>query len=227
MALLNTTSDDSIYESLDMIFQAEKGNTKTFLDKGFSKISENLYSQIELDSLYSEFSLPKDFVIEYVTIHHITTRLGNVNKEEFLIDNLETVLLTENTLTSFFKKYDIEFKRELGINVYYRKRFLDLTSLRNHRLQSRLTNLEDSCVNGFLLPEQIPHIYKELTAMPEILSDLATSLRRLDLQNEYFSKKKCYIASIKVPIVDLTFDDFQYETDSIEKTKLILIEVCI
>lgn len=83
MALLNTTSDDSIYESLDMIFQAEKGNTKTFLDKGFSKISENLYSQIELDSLYSEFSLPKDFVIEYVTIHHITIRLGNVNKEDF------------------------------------------------------------------------------------------------------------------------------------------------
>lgn len=41
MALLNTTSDDSIYESLDMIFQAEKGNTKTFLDKGFSKILEN------------------------------------------------------------------------------------------------------------------------------------------------------------------------------------------
>lgn len=35
-------------------------------------------------------------------------------------------------------------------------------------------------------------------------------------------RKKRYIASIKVPIVDLTFDDFQYGTDSIEKTKLIL-----
>lgn len=41
-------------------------------------------------------------------------------KENFVIDNLETVLLTENSLTKFLKDYQIEFnKKEDGIDVFY------------------------------------------------------------------------------------------------------------
>ena len=144
-------------------------------------------------------------------------------KENFVIDNLETVLLTENSLTKFLKDYQIEFnKKEDGIDVFYNGKKCQFKGSENARLRNRLCKLNDSCVNGFLFNEKMDYMYIGLTGMPEIFSDLMNSLGRRDLKQEYLKRRKSYEVTIKVPIDDLIFDDDSQIQNCSEKTKLIL-----
>ena len=222
MCIINTSSVDTLYDSLDNAFGVNSGSVKAFLLCNLQKFINLGYWEIDLKQLYEEFSLSEEFSLESITIHHVTTRLGEVKQDSFTIDNLETVLLSENTLTQFLKKYKIEFKHEDGISVYYRGTLHKFKGYAEARLRNRLSNLRDSCVNGFLFAENMDNSYVGLTGMPEIYSDLMTSLNREDLQYKFFDEMKCYMATVKVSLSDFIFDDFSKIKDSSEKTKLIL-----
>lgn len=222
MSILNTSSDNDLYESLDNILNVNSGDVKKFLYLNLSKFLNYHYWEIDLEAFYQEFSLPKDFILDEITIHHVTTRLEEVTKENFVINNLETVLLSDNALTEFMKKHGIEFKKEQGISVYYKGNLHQFKGYAQARLRNRLSNLRDSCVNGFLFAEKMESSYTGLTGMPEIFSDLMDSLDRTDLQYEYFDKMKCYMVTLKVSLEDFIFDDFSEKSDLPEKTKLIL-----
>lgn len=223
MNILDTASEENIYKSLDKILNVENGKTKEFFQKNCYRYLNLEYWEIDLDLFYKEFSLESDFCIDGITIYHITTRLEDTMKENFVIDNLETVLLTENSLTKFLKDYQIEFnKKEDGIDVFYNGGKCQFKGSENARLRNRLCKLNDSCVNGFLFNEKMDYMYIGLTGMPEIFSDLMNSLGRTDLKQEYLKRRKSYEVTIKVPIDDLIFDDDSQIQNCSEKTKLIL-----
>lgn len=222
MSVLNTSSADELYESLDNILNVNRDSVKTFLYLNLPKFLNYAYWEIDLEPFFQEFSIPRDLSFNEITIHHITTRLGEVTKENFTIDNLETVLLSDNPFTQFMKEHDIKFKRDQGISVYYKGELHQFTGYAKARLNNRLTNLSDSCVNGYLFPESMDISYEGLTGMPEIYSDLMSSLDRRDLQSKYFSEMKCYMVTFKISLKDFIFDDFSEKTDNSEKTKLIL-----
>lgn len=222
MHILNTSSVDEVYNSLDDILDIQRGSVKDFLSCNLQAFINCQYWEIDVNSFYKKFSLPEDFSLEAIIIHHITTRLGNINKETFTIDNLETVLLSDNSLTQWLKKYEIEFKKSQGISVYYKGRVHEFNGYAEARLKNRLKNLGDSCVNGFLFAENMDSCYSGLTGMPEIFSDLMNSLNREDLKYEYFGQQKCYMVTVKVLLENFIFDDFSEKKNSSEKTRLIL-----
>lgn len=223
MNILDTTSDLRIYESLADILAVREDDVRTFLLCNLQKYINYWEYQIDLQPLYKEFGLDEEFALEGVTIHHVTTRLGEVKKETFNIDNLEKLLLGQNTVTEFFKEYEIDFKREQGISVYYKGKKKDkYEGYADGRLRNRLDNLNDSCVNGFLFAEWMDNSYIGLTGMPEIFSDLLSSLDRRDIQSEYFKNMKCYMATIDISIEDFIFDDYTHLKSPSEKTRLIL-----
>lgn len=223
MNILDTTSDLSIYESLANILAVREDDVRTFLLCNLQKYINYWEYQIDLQPFYKEFSLGEEFALEGVTIHHVTTRLGEVKKETFNIDNLENLLLGQNTVTEFFKEYEIDFKREQGISMYYKGKKKDkYEGYADGRLRNRLDNLNDSCVNGFLFDEWMDNSYIGLTGMPEIFSDLLSSLDRRDIQSEYFKNMKCYMATIDISIDDFIFDNYTHLRSPSEKTRLIL-----
>jgi len=85
-----------------------------------------------------------------------------------------------------------------------------------------LDRVNDSCVNGFFFPEWMDNSYTGLTGMPEIFSDIMVSLDRRDIQQEYFEKKTCYLATVETKIEDVVFDGSNPNMTSQEKTQKIM-----
>mgnify|MGYP000599135682 FL=1 len=154
--------------------------------------------------------------------YHVTTRLTEQRLGEFKIDNLEEVLLSDNPMTQLCKKHDILFKREDGIAVYYKGSRKIFDKPMEARLRNRLDRVNDSCVNGFFFPEWMDNSYTGLTGMPEIFSDIMVSLDRRDIQQEYFEKKTCYLATVETKIEDVVFDGSNPNMTSQEKTQKIM-----
>ncbi|MBN1062686.1 MULTISPECIES: hypothetical protein [Clostridium] len=216
--ILDTGSVNCIYDSLAKILNTNNDKLKQFIENNF-----NGY-ELDLDSFYNEFRIKKDnFYFECISIHHITTRLTTENtSESFSIDNLEKVLLSDNSLTKFFKENQIRFLNDDGIVVYYNDEIANFTGYTTARLKKRLNYLNDSCINGFLFSDEMPCIYSGLTGMPEIVSDILTALNRTDLQKKYFENMKCFVSTIKVNIDDFIIDNLNEVTSKVEKSKIIL-----
>lgn len=58
--------------------------------------------------------------------------------------------------------------------------------------------------------------------MPENFSDIMVSLNRRDIQQEYFEKKTCYLATISTPIDKMIFDCADLRMSNQEKTRKIV-----
>ena len=86
-----------------------------FCDKNMPEYVCRNYWEIDINLFYDYFGLNKDtFTFDEVTVYHVTARLQKERLGEFKIDNLETVLLTENPLTMLFvgtKKCHIKIAR--------------------------------------------------------------------------------------------------------------------
>lgn len=221
--ILDTTSVDNIIVSLGKILNTSTDRLLSFLDRNYDRYSYREYWELDLNPFYTEFNINKEsFYFEFITIHHVTTRLQESNSKNFSIDNLETVLLSDNPLTKFFNENKIEFVNNDGIEVYYHGVTTKFNNYTSPRLKKRLKLLEDSCINGFLFGDEMPNIYSYLTGMPEIVSDILIALNRTDLQEKYFNNMKCFRATLKVNVNDFIFDDFNKITSKFEKSQLIL-----
>ena len=86
MNLLNTCSIDEIYNSLDDILNIPRGSVKDFISCNLQRLLNRQYWEGDLDLFYERFSLPANFCLKEITIHHITTRLGDIHKETFTIE---------------------------------------------------------------------------------------------------------------------------------------------
>ena len=221
--MLDTRSEEMICKSLADILGTRKEAIEVFLAKTMPDYAVKNYWEIDADIFYNYFSLSKEeFVFDEVVFYHVTTRLIKQQLGEFTIDNLESVLLSDNLLTQLCKKYDILFKREEGISVYYQGIKKTFDKPMEARLRNRLNKVNDSCVNGFLLPELMDDSYVGLTGMPEIFSDIMVSLNRRDIQQEYFEKKTCYLATVTTKIDKMIFDGADPRMSNQEKTQKIV-----
>lgn len=222
--MLDTRTEESIYNSLADILKVRKEKVELFFSHNMPEFLGKGYWEIDLDIFYKYFNLEKEsFQIDSVTIHHVTTRLNSEGVlEQLEIENLETVLLSDNSLTQLCKKYGVRFEKEEGIAVYCEGIRKEFKNPLEARLRSRLDNLRDSCVNGFLFPEMMNNCYIGLTGMPEIFSDLMGALNKKEAQYEYFKNKKCFLATIKVNISELIFDGSKPDLILQEKTEQLL-----
>lgn len=218
--MLDTRSEAAICQSLADILGTRKEAVEVFWAKAMPEYVNQDYWEININIFYEYFGLSKDdFVFDKVMFYHVTTRLLREELGEFRIDNLETVLLTENPMTALCKKNDIIFKREEGIAVYYRGKRVSFNKPMEARLRNRLDKVNDSCVNGFLFPERMDDSYIGLTGMPEIFSDIMVALNRRDIQEDYYKQKTCYLAAISARVEDIIFDGFDPKITCQEKTQ--------
>ncbi len=98
---------ESIYQSLAEILHTGKEAIEVFWAKTMPEYVCRNYWEIDINLFYDYFDLNKDtFIFDEVAVYHVTTRLQKERLGEFKIDNLETVLLTENSLTMLCKKGD-------------------------------------------------------------------------------------------------------------------------
>lgn len=221
--MLDTRSEDAICESLANILGNSKEAVEIFFAKAMPDYTGISYWEIDTDIFYNYFGLKEEeFTIDEVVFYHVTTRLSKQELGEFRIDNLETVLLTNNPLTQLCKKYDIIFKLEEGIAVYYKGKKVLFEKPMEARLRNRLDRINDSCVNGFLFPELMDDSYIGLTGMPEIFSDIMTALERRDIQQEYFREKTCYLVTLITKTENLIFDGLDLKLTCQEKTQKII-----
>ncbi len=207
--MIDTRCDELIYESLANLLDVSNTKLKSYIMTNIQKYLNLDYYSICLEEFYDYFNISDNsFKIKSITIHHVTTRLNNVDKNSFTIDNLENVLLSKNPLTDLCADNEIIFKKEDGISIYHKNKKVDYEKLPPSlsRIKNRLKNLKDSCVNGFLFAEEMDHAYIGLTGMPEIFSDIMRSIDRQDVQMQYFQNKKCYLVSIDVNVQDFIFD---------------------
>lgn len=221
--MLDTRSEETICKSLGNILGTRKEALEVFKEKTMPDYVCKHYWEIDTGIFYDYFNLTKDeFVLNEVVFYHVTTRLTEQRLGEFKIDNLEEVLLADNPMTQLCKKHDILFKREDGIAVYYKGNRKIFDKPMEARLRNRLDRANDSCVNGFFFPEWMDNSYTGLTGMPEIFSDIMVSLDRRDIQQEYFEKKTCYLATVETKIGDMVFDGSNPNMTSQEKTQKIM-----
>lgn len=221
--MLDTRNEDTICQSLANLLHTRKEAIEVFWAKNMPEYVCRNYWEIDINLFYDYFGLNKDtFTFDEVTVYHVTTRLQKERLGEFKIDNLETVLLSENPLTMLCKRHDIIFKKEEGIAVYYRKKKMVFDAPMEARLRNRLNKLNDSCVNGFLFLENMDDSYIGLTGMPEIFSDIMVALNRRDIQEEYYKQKTCYVAVISAKIEELIFDGIDPSISDQEKTQKIV-----
>lgn len=221
--MLDTRNEDMICRSLAGILGTRKEQIEVFLAKTMPDYTCKNYWEINTNIFYDYFCLNKEeFVFGEIVFYHVTTRLTEQKLGEFCIDNLERVLLSENPITQLCKKYDILFKREEGISVYYQGKKQVFDKLLEARLRNRLDKINDSCVNGFLFPELMDDSYIGLTGIPEIFSDIMIALGRRDIQQEYFKKKKCYLVTISTQVARMIFDGADPRMSNQEKTQKII-----
>ena len=218
--MLDTRSTDAICESLAGILGIRKEAVEVFLAKAMPDYVGRQYWEIDAGIFYDYFNLDRDvFVLDEVMFYHVTTRLSKQNLGAFRIDNLQTVLLSDNPMTQLCKKHDVLFRLEDGIAVYYGGEKVSFEKPLEARLRNRLDKVKDSCVNGFLFPEMMDDSYIGLTGMPEIFSDIMTSIGRRDIQQEYFDKKTCYLATVATKLEKLIFDGIDPKISCQEKTQ--------
>lgn len=221
--MLDTRNEKAIHESLSAELNVRKEAVQVFFAKYMPDYVCKNYWEINLSIFYEYFDLKKEvFTFDEVVFYHVTTRLSRQKLGEFDINNLEVALLSDNPMTRLCKKHDILFKAEEGISVYYKNKKVFFDKPMEARLRNRLNNLGDSCVNGFLFPEWMDDSYVGLTGMPEIFSDIMMSLDRQDIQQEYFQKKKCYMATVSARTEKLIFDGADPKMTSQEKTQKIV-----
>lgn len=227
--LINTTSVESLYASLSEFFKVEEEVLKRFISNNIDEYINMDCRDVDLDKFFDIFNIKgNELVFNYITINHVTTRLDKeINLDTFKIDNLENVLLSENSLTNFLKNKGIEFRMNEGIEVCYNGKVVNFTGIYSTRLNKRLKCLKDSCINGFLFGDEIPSTYESLTAVPEIVSDIIMELDKKEFISEYAMHVRYFVASITVSIDDLIIDELSFITSKIEKSKNILRYILI
>ena len=111
--------------------------------------------------------------------------------------------------------------------MYYKNEYqrLDKNKERNGRLENRLKELSDSCVNGFLFSDLNDLNYQFLKNIPEILDDLLTYLDLDEIKTKYVKRSTGLRVSIIVNIDDLILDDYASITSKFQKSEYILREI--
>lgn len=153
--------------------------------------------------------------IDQILFFHLTRRL-NAAQNNFIGTNLADLLTTENAMSDFLKKHDVEFSGNNGhLDLFYKGNLVSLERTYEENvpyLRSRFgynKGREDFCFNGFLLKDLLyKNSYaRELSDVPEFIGVLATFLKRRDIGTDYYENSTYYCFEYCIPIEKVLFDD--------------------
>ena len=207
---VNSKTISSIMKSLCYIFNV----TDEKLFKILLDIEKNSNSETK-DDVIDKFI--KDNMLykpNEVLLFHLSRRLNStLNDTEGL--PLSTLLTTNNTFSTFLKKYGLNFKlKDKYIEIIYNGEIKSLDDDNNpnilylrRRLGYNKTD-QDFCFNGFILNPLIgQNIYiSSLEDAPEIIINLSEFINNNLLLQDYKINSAYYCFEYKVPIDKIIFD---------------------
>lgn len=150
--------------------------------------------------------------LEEIYLCHLTRRLYGDRNNQLL--PLDFALTQDTSLASFFRAYDISFRRrENGVlEVLHCKEPLqwwkcDTKGFNKTRLHQRL--IDDYCVNGFRFLYDIENnnssYFRWYTGAPEIIRDINYVLSK-DILGDFIKSSEAFAALCKVVKSDVIFD---------------------
>lgn len=170
--------------------------------------------------------------IDQILFFHLTRRL-NAAQNSFVGTNLANLLTTENTMSDFLKKHDVEFLLNNGhLDLFYKGSLVSLERTYEENvpyLRSRFgynKGREDFCFNGFLLKDLLyKNSYaRELSDVPEFIGVLATFLKRRDIGTDYYENSTYYCFEYCIPIEKVLFDNDE-KLSYAEKQKYLINQI--
>ncbi|MHB8128947.1 MAG: hypothetical protein ACYDEX_08110 [Mobilitalea sp.] len=169
------------------------------------------------DKVINEFICSKlpNISIDHILFFHLTRRL-NAEHSLYHGNNLFDLLSTENTVSDFLKKYDVEFFPDEGhLNLWYMGKMISLENTEKEHvpyLRWRLGHNKgriDFCFNGFAFYDLLyKNSYaRELYSAPEFIRVLAAFLKRPEIISDFFTNSKYYCLEYCIPLDRVLFDN--------------------
>lgn len=227
--LLDTTDEVKLLFSLSEILKIPAVDIRRYFTSNMRMLNEvsevvnvdvkHFLEYIARKRGFSKLNL-EEFSFEQVTISHLTTRMGGINRDSEPLYNLTDALVNETCLKDFFQSKGLEFKEHHGnLQTYYNGLLINREDYRNdcnnasvgmikRRFAGSKIVSQDKCVNGFLFGRGI-HEHsdvKHLLYGPEIMQDICRVLGRMDILTYWQQKRKIFNVSFKADISKVVFD---------------------
>ena len=167
---------------------------------------------INMERIYS--NRIKQAMPDEILLFHLSRRLkGSENEISY---NLQELLTTSNSFSTFLQEYQITFRKESedGITLYYGDEPISLEDTRDINvcyLRGRLgynSNRRDFCFNGFAFRDLLMknQYVSRLQRCPEILESIERLLRIKGLAKGYEGKSDYYCFMYRFPLERVIFD---------------------
>lgn len=211
-----------------LFFEINKSELNQFLKKTINFDSRNWYENFvgDLKKNYKYLCNVNNYNIYF---HTLTRRLKTDADNK--IYNLETLLLSNNSITEFCRNYGVEFVKNKFIEIKLNNKIIDYTNDKYLVLRLRGNSKMDAdiCINGFLIRDNITKYddnkyYNDLGQCPEFIRFL---FKFLDLDNaidDYNKQSEYYIYTYKVPLREVETD---YEVSEEDKIYYVLTTMCL
>ena len=172
-----------------------------------------------------------DKVLDYMYFYHLTRRLKD-NDENYTCYNLKQILITDNSLTDFLKKHNIEFKEcDNKIDIYHNNKKINLDDSNNNYLKKRigLYEIKDYCVNGFAIRHGLEFsgiYYNYLVNGCEFIINLLEYINEHKILDEYKKNSIYYCYTYKISTDDVIFDKKSSLKSKKDKTIHLICSIC-
>lgn len=204
--------------------------TQDYLKQGVMKFlnltedeMEQIFKSIYYDTEKEPWEWVRDFIseyivgetLEYIQMFHLSRRLNDTDLCEN--NNLEQLLLEDTSISRFFKKHSVTFKKGEGhIDMFFKGKLQPLDNEFHYRrgniyyIRSRLgyNTAQDYCVNGFAFRSYLEENYyfTALSAGPELVQNIESLLNINGMVSDYYKNSKYYCIEYLVPLSEVIFD---------------------
>lgn len=243
--LLNTVSEESIYNSLAEIVGINKEYIQYYIMKyGIEIIKEITVDSIDLSEfLHFLFRYNKDLehTLEFdeITLSHLTTRTSIIHNQQLF--NLFNALIQDTEIKEFLNNEGIVFElvgkklktiyngKLVDWAIYFDGDWGSTARMVNNRLEGNSKGVTDKCVNGFLFNSDI-HKHRNVShiaRLPEILENILRILGCASAITKWTISAKPYVITFKADVTNTIFDEDRKHTLNNRQKKNLLIKYCL
>lgn len=232
MMLLDTTSNEKIYNSLASILTTDVKILKEYIAESAVGIVSNNYNEhlikyMEIDSLKYICRCIKPNPIEYLTVHHIAPREFIESVWQEGICTLPHALVNKTVLSVYLVGLGFQFEF-IDDHLLMKKdgKEIEVKKLNPSNLLMRLGGkgtTNDFNVNGYLFAVdfRLEHCRGWLGS-PEILKSLSNAFGDRSIADNYADKCSNYLISFQVPIDKIDIEYFNADINNEMKTELLI-----
>ena len=214
---IETYTKTSMIESLCRYLNVTETQLSKSIEKAEQKsvIGSSIYMCKFKESI-SDFILKECNAanVDEILFFHLSRRLNVCDDIDTI--NLKELLTTENYLSDFLRKHNIQFvSKDNHIDIVYRGETKSLSNDIEKRnvcyLRSRLGHIkhrQDFCVNGFMIKDQLyKNSYaRSLYLAPEFIQRLSEFVGDRNIVTDYHNNSKYYCYEYRLPLTEIVFD---------------------